>query len=233
MSQIELQHVTKYYTNEKRRFAAVDDVTLSIDKGEFVFLIGSSGAGKTTLLKLIANLIVPEEGSIQIDGVELTRLKLRKRPFYRRNIGQVWQDSGLIRKKTIRENLEIVQRAMGVNHRNIRENTRKALALVGMRAMENRYPVELSGGQVKLIELARAVICNPPILLVDEITANLDLDTGWDIMTILGEINRCGTTVVMATHAREFVNIMCRRVVTLVAGRVAADAEKGKYGEFR
>lgn len=233
MSQIELQHVTKYYTNEKRRFAAVDDVTLSIDKGEFVFLIGSSGAGKTTLLKLIANLIVPEGGSIQIDGVELTRLKLRKRPFYRRNIGQVWQDSGLIRKKTIRENMEIVQRAMGVNHRDIMENTRKALALVGMRAMENRYPVELSGGQVKLVELARAVVCNPPILLVDEITANLDHDTGWDIMTILGEINRCGTTVVMATHAREFVNIMCRRVVTLVAGRVAADAEKGKYGEFR
>ena len=146
MSQIELQHVTKYYMNEKRRFAAVDDATLSIDKGEFVFLIGSSGAGKTTLLKMIANLIVPEEGSIQIDGVELTRLKLRKRPFYRRNIGQVWQDSGLIRKKTIRENMEIVQRAMGVNNKYIVENTGKALALVGMRAMENRYPVELSGG---------------------------------------------------------------------------------------
>lgn len=231
MPQIELQNVTKYYVNEKKRFAAVNDVSLSIRQGEFVFLIGSSGAGKTTLLRLIANQIAPDEGKIWMDDLEISRIKAWQRPFYRRTIGQVWQDSGLIRKKTIAENLEIVQRAMGVKAKVIPENTQKALALVGMRANERRYPAELSGGQIKLVELARAVICNPPVLLVDEITANLDHDTGWDIMTILSEINRCGTTVIMATHARDFVNIMRRRVITLVAGRIAADAEKGKYGE--
>ena len=136
-------------------------------------------------------------------------------------------------KKTVRQNLELVQRALGVKSKVIPENTRKALSIVGMRAMEDRYPFELSGGQVKMVELARAIICNPPILIVDEITANLDYDTGWDIMNILNEINRCGTTVIMATHAKDFVNIMCRRVVTLVAGKIAGDVEKGKYGELR
>ena len=233
MPQIEMQHVTKYFNNEQRRFAAIDDVSLSIDRGEFVFLIGSSGAGKTTLLRLLANQISADEGKIWMDNVEPTRPRGWRRPVYRGNIGQFWQDASLIRKKTVRQNLELVQRALGVKSKVIPENTRKALSIVGMRAMEDRYPFELSGGQVKMVELARAIICNPPILIVDEITANLDYDTGWDIMNILNEINRCGTTVIMATHAKDFVNIMCRRVVTLVAGRVAGDVEKGKYGELR
>ncbi len=233
MPQIALEHVTKYYTNEKKRFAAIDDLSLQIEKGEFVFVIGSSGAGKTTLLRLIANQIQPEEGSIWVGGVDIARLKNRRRPAYRRNVGQVWQDASLIRKKTIAENLELVQQAMGVHAGVISENTHKALALVGMRSFAQRYPVELSGGQIKMVELARAVVCTPPILVVDEITANLDEDTGWDIMNILQEINRCGTTVIAATHAKNFVNILCRRVVTLVAGRVAGDVKKGKYGELR
>ena len=233
MPQIELQDVTKIYSNENRKIAAVKELSLSVEQGEFVFLIGSSGAGKTTLLRLIADQIRPDEGRIWVDGIEVTKLRAWRRPFYRRCIGQVWQESALVRKKTIAENLEIVQRAMGVPSKKIPENTEKALALVGMRAAGRHYPVELSGGQLKLIELARAVVFNPPILLVDEITANLDHDTGWDIMNILREINRFGTTVIMATHARDFVNIMCKRVVTLVAGQVAADVQKGKYGEFR
>lgn len=151
MPQIELQNVTKYYINEKKRFAAVNDVSLSIRQGEFVFLIGSSGAGKTTLLRLIANQIVPDEGKIWMDDLEISRIKAWRRPFYRRTIGQVWQDSGLIRKKTIAENLEIVQRAMGVKAKVIPENTQKALALVGMRANERRYPAELSGGRLNLL----------------------------------------------------------------------------------
>ena len=232
MSQIEFDHVSKYFMNEKRRFAAIDELSLSIEPGEFVFLIGSSGAGKTTLLRLLANHITPESGAIWVEGQQVNRIPQWRRPLYRRRIGQVWQEPALIRKKTIGENLEIVQRAMGVSHRIILENTMKALSIVGMRSMADAYPYMLSGGQIKLVELARAIICNPHILLLDEITANLDDDTGWDIMNILNEINRRGTTIVMATHAKNFVNIMCRRVVTLVAGRVAGDVEKGKYGEL-
>ena len=152
MPQIEMQHVTKYFTNEQRRFAAINDVSLSIERGEFVFLIGSSGAGKTTLLRLLANQIVADEGKIWLDDVELTRMRGWRRPAYRRNIGQVWQDASLIRKKTVRQNLELVQRALGVKSKVIPENTRKALSIVGMRAMEDRYPFELSGGQVKMVD---------------------------------------------------------------------------------
>ncbi|HJA48824.1 MAG TPA: ATP-binding cassette domain-containing protein [Candidatus Agathobaculum intestinipullorum] len=233
MPQIEIQHVKKYFTNDQKRIAAVDDVSLSIEKGEFVFIIGSSGAGKTTLLRLLANQIPADDGRIWVDNLEVTRLRSWHRAAYRRMIGQVWQDASLVRKKTIRQNLELVQRALGVKSKVIPTHTSKALSIVGMRAMEDRYPFELSGGQVKMVELARAIVCKPPILLVDEITANLDYDTGWDIMNILNEINRCGTTVIMATHAKDFVNIMCRRVITLVAGKVAGDVEKGKYGELR
>ena len=233
MPQIEFDHVSKYFMNEKRRFAAIDELSLSIEAGDFVFLIGSSGAGKTTLLRLLANHITPEEGAIWVEGQQINRIPQWRRPLYRRRIGQVWQEPALIRKKTIGENLEIVQRAMGVSNRVIPQNTLKALSIVGMRTMADSYPYMLSGGQIKLVELARAIICNPQILLLDEITANLDDDTGWDIMNILNEINRRGTTIIMATHAKNFVNIMCRRVVTLVSGRIAGDVEKGKYGELR
>ena len=219
MPQIEFDHVSKYFMNEKRRFAAIDELSLSIEAGDFVFLIGSSGAGKTTLLRLLANHITPEEGAIWVEGQQINRIPQWRRPLYRRRIGQVWQ--------------EPAQRAMGVSNRVIPQNTLKALSIVGMRTMADSYPYMLSGGQIKLVELARAIICNPHILLLDEITANLDDDTGWDIMNILNEINRRGTTIIMATHAKNFVNIMCRRVVTLVSGRIAGDVEKGKYGELR
>ncbi len=233
LPQIELHHVTKYFINEQRKFAAIDDVSFSINQGEFVFLIGSSGAGKTTLLRLIASHISPDEGTIFVDNQNIGKMRLWRRLSHRRTIGQVWQDSSLVRKKTIGQNLEIVQRALGVNHRIIPHNTQRALSAVGMRFAEHLYPFQLSGGQIKLVELARAMVGSPPILLIDEITANLDHDTGWDIMNILSEINRRGTTVIMATHAKDFVNIMCRRVVTLVSGRVVGDVEKGKYGKIQ
>lgn len=231
MPQIEIDHVTKYFTHERNRIAAVDDLSLKIEAGEFVFLTGSSGAGKTTLLRLLANYLSPEEGLICVEGQMLHRIRRWRRPTYRRVIGQVWQEPSLIRKKTIGENLEIAQRAMGIPKSFIAENTLKALSIVGMRNQVDCYPYMLSGGQIKMVELARAIINNPPILILDEITANLDSDTGWDIMHILKEINHRGTTIVMATHAKDFVNVMCRRVVTLVAGHVVGDVKKGKYGE--
>ena len=133
MPQIEFDHVSKYFMNEKRRFAAIDELSLSIEAGDFVFLIGSSGAGKTTLLRLLANHITPEEGAIWVEGQQINRIPQWRRPLYRRRIGQVWQEPALIRKKTIGENLEIVQRAMGVSNRVIPQNTLKALSIVGMR----------------------------------------------------------------------------------------------------
>lgn len=232
MPQIEIDHVTKYFNHERQRIAAIDDLSLKIEAGEFVFLTGSSGAGKTTLLRLLANYLSPEEGIICVEGQMLHRVRRWRRPTYRRVIGQVWQQPSLIRKKTIGENLEIAQRAMGIPKRYIPQNTLKALSIVGMRSQVDCYPYMLSGGQLKMVELARAIINNPPILILDEITANLDNDTGWDIMHILKEINHRGTTIVMATHAKDFVNIMCRRVVTLVAGHVVGDVKKGKYGEI-
>lgn len=233
LPQIELDHVTKIFTRERHKFPAIDDLSLSIEAGEFVFLVGSSGAGKTTLLRILANYITPEYGFVCVQGRELYRIRPWRRATYRRIVGQVWQEPSLIRKKTIGENLEIAQRAMGVPKKLILENTLKALSIVGMRNKIDCYPYMLSGGQIKMVELARAIINSPPILLLDEITANLDHDTGWDIMHILMEINRRGTTVVMATHARDFVNIMCRRVVTLASGHIAGDVAKGRYGEIR
>lgn len=231
MPQIDLEHVTKIFTVDRQKFRALDNVSLTIEQGDFVFLVGSSGAGKTTLLRLLASHINADSGRYWFDDVDITRLPPWRKPSYRRSIGQIWQEPTLIRKRTIRENLIMVQRAMGIKNSLVEENTVKALSLVGMRSAADKYPFELSGGQIKMVELARSVINNPDVLLVDEITANLDHDTGWDIMHILTEINHIGTTVIMATHAKEFVNIMRRRVVTLVAGRVVADIERGKYGE--
>ena len=154
MPQIEFDHVSKYFMNEKRRFAAIDELSLSIEAGDFVFLIGSSGAGKTTLLRLLANHITPEEGAIWVEGQQINRIPQWRRPLYRRRIGQVWQEPALIRKKTIGENLEIVQRAMGVSNRVIPQNTLKALSIVGMRTMADSYPYMLSGGQKRRTSLS-------------------------------------------------------------------------------
>ena len=232
MPQIELKGITKYYTQEGKKTAAIQQVDLTVRQGEFVFVTGSSGAGKTTLLKVICGELRPDRGTLWLDGVNVTSPLRRNRDRYRRLFGYVPQNSQLMRQRTIGQNLESVlmlshSRGPG-NHG---EQIQKALGMVGLPGVEGRYPVELSQGECRRVELARAIITSPPVLVLDELTANLDEDAIWDTFHLLDEMNRRGTTILMATHAKTFVNMLRKRVVTMVDGRIFADVEKGRYGD--
>ena len=240
MPTIELENVTKFYKIErrlrtgKRIEVGVKDVDLTIRQGEFVFVIGSSGAGKSTLLNLLAGNIKPNRGKVYVDGKDLSWMMKWSRNRASLLFGKVWQDSNLIRKRTVEENLALAARIatsrLGTD-KNLQARVKKVLGLVGLPGIEKKYPAELSLGQCRRVELARALIGSPPILVLDEITANLDDDSIWDVFHLLNEINRRGTTVIMATHASQYVNIMCRRVITLVDGHIFGDVKKGKYGD--
>lgn len=239
MPTIALQQASKYYKpkgrrGERRTETGVEDVDLTIRQGEFVFLTGSSGAGKSTLLHLMTGELRPSRGSVLVDGRSLSAMMLLSRGRAGLLFGKVPQHGSLIRKLTIQENLLLaarIGRGFLETPRKTRLRMEKVLGLVGMKGVQSRYPAELSIGEARRVELARALINSPPILALDEITASLDDDTIWDIFHLLTELNRQGTTVVMATHAGAFVNILRRRVVTLVDGRVAGDVEKGRYGD--
>ena len=235
MPAIMLENVSKFYKTEGRIEAAVRDVDLTINQGEFVFVVGSSGSGKSTLLQLMSGEIKPERGKVYLGDHELQRLLRWKRTSVSLLFGQVWQEHTLMRKRTVEENLRVAAIIGAAKRKDnkwaIQERVEKVLGIVGMQGTQQKYPVELSGGEVRRVELARAIINSPPILILDEITANLDEDNIWDIFHILDEINRRGTTVIMATRASDYVNIMRRRVVTLVDGKVFGDVQKGKYGD--
>lgn len=240
MPTITLEKVTKYYKvqkkhrrGENRVEIGVEDVNLTVEQGEFVFLVGSSGAGKSTLLNLISGQLKPDRGSVCLNGKDLTRLF----PWSNQTallFGKVCQEQTLARRITVEENLRMaamIGRRRFESAKHIDERIRKVLGLVGMRGAEKRYPGELSIGECRRVELGRALINSPPILVLDEITANLDDDNIWDMIILLNEVNRRGTTVIMATHASKYVNIMRRRVITLVDGRVFGDVERGRYGD--
>lgn len=232
MPEVRLENASKLYmTENKRKQYAVRDLSLKVSQGEFVFLIGSSGAGKTTMLKLIGGEIPPDEGSVFVDDVNIGRLFGPWRVRLTRTFGVVSQQSLLIRKRTIMENLMVAARAGGMQRKS-RAAAEKALGLVGLPNVADCYPAQLSIGEVRRVELARALVNSPPVLLLDELTANLDDDTIWDIMHLLHELNSRGTTIIMATHASQFVNIMRRRVITLVDGRLLGDVKNGKYGDI-
>ena len=232
MPEVRLENASKLYmTENKRKQYAVRDLSLKVSQGEFVFLIGSSGAGKTTMLKLIGGEIPPDEGSVFVDDVNIGRLFGPWRVRLTRTFGVVSQQSLLIRKRTIMENLMVAARAGGMQRKS-RAAAEKALGLVGLPNVADCYPAQLSIGEVRRVELARALVNSPPVLLLDELTANLDDDTIWDIMHLLHELNSRGTTIIMATHASQYVNIMRRRVVTLIDGRLAGDVQHGKYGDI-
>ena len=232
MPQIRLEQVSKYYQQEKKAVPAVREIDLTIEQQEFVFVTGSSGAGKSTLLNLIAGEITPTAGAVYLDNVPIGQQRRFGHPRKAGCIGYVPQISQLMRKRTIEENLAMAS-MIGRGRRKVpmEERIRKALCMVGLKDVEKRYPVELSLGECRRVELARAIINSPSVLVLDELTASLDEDTIWDLFHLIGELNRLGTTVIMATHAKNFVNLMRKRVITLVDGRILGDVRNGRSGD--
>lgn len=232
MPQIRLEQVSKYYQQEKKAVPAVREIDLTIEQQEFVFVTGSSGAGKSTLLNLIAGEITPTAGAVYLDNVPIGQQRRFGHPRKAGCIGYAPQISQLMRKRTIEENLAMAS-MIGRGRRKVpmEERIRKALCMVGLKDVEKRYPVELSLGECRRVELARAIINSPSVLVLDELTASLDEDTIWDLFHLIGELNRLGTTVIMATHAKNFVNLMRKRVITLVDGRIFGDVRNGRYGD--
>ena len=232
MPQIRLEQVSKYYQQEKKAVPAVREIDLTIEQQEFVFVTGSSGAGKSTLLNLIAGEITATAGAVYLDNVPIGQQRRFGHPRKAGCIGYVPQISQLMRKRTIEENLAMAS-MIGRGRRKVpmEERIRKALCMVGLKDVEKRYPVELSLGECRRVELARAIINSPSVLVLDELTASLDEDTIWDLFHLIGELNRLGTTVIMATHAKNFVNLMRKRVITLVDGRIFGDVRNGRYGD--
>ena len=232
MAEIRLDHVSKRYMEERRLTYAVRDISLTVEQGEFVFLIGSSGAGKTTLLQLMSGEIAPDEGTVLLNNTNIARMLGPWRVRARRTFGVVSQQGLLIRKRTVGENLMLAGAAAGMMRRKSREAVKKALGIVGLPGVEECYPAELSIGESRRGGLAPAGLNSPSILLLDELTANLDDDVIWDLIHLLTELNARGTTIVMATHASQYVNILRRRVITLVDGKIVGDVKNGKYGDI-
>jgi len=224
---IEFLNVTKKYENG---ISALNKVSVKIEKGEFVFIVGPSGAGKSTFIKAVLKEIAITEGQVIVDDQDITKLHRRKVPFLRRKVGVVFQDFRLLPNKTVYENIAFAMEILGTPHRNIRKQVPMILALVGLTGKDNFYPNQLSGGEQQRVSIARSMINNPPILIADEPTGNLDPDTSWEIMKVLRTINRRGTTILMATHDREIVDIMKKRVIALENGQIARDDKIGVYG---
>jgi len=209
---------------------ALDDVTIDVDKGEFVFLVGASGSGKSTALRLILRESRPTDGRVYVAGKEINRLADWKVPRLRRQIGTVFQDFRLLQTKTVAENVAFALQALGRSSRDIKRVVPETLELVALGDKADRMPTELSGGEQQRVAIARAFVNRPMILIADEPTGNLDPTTSVDIMKLLDRINQTGTTVVMATHDHGIVDQMRKRVVELEAGRVVRDEASGAYG---
>ena len=218
--------VSKIYEPDVR---ALREVSFVIDKGEFVFVVGASGSGKSTIIRLILKEIEPTAGMIVVGGRDLTRLKRSKVPLLRRNVGCVFQDFKLLPNRTAAENVAYALKVQGEGGSAIRRKVPEVLNLVGLAHKMTSYPDELSGGEQQRVSIARAVVNHPPLLICDEPTGNLDPDTSVGIMQLLYRINRAGTTIVMATHDREMVDKMRRRVIALEDGRLARDERRGGY----
>lgn len=222
---IEIKNITKTYNNT----VALDKVNLLIKKGEFVSIVGASGAGKSTLVKLIIGEEKPTEGEIIVDEWHINQLKNRDLPHFRRNIGVVFQDYRLLPKKTAYENLAFAMEVSGCPKMEIEECVPKMLEIVGLANKTDSFPVQLSGGEQQRIAIARALIHEPKLLIADEPTGNLDTFATWDIIKLLLKINELGTTVLLASHDKEVVNALNKRVVTLEKGAIIRDQEQGRY----
>ena len=228
---IRLENVSKVYPAGAR--PALDDVTIEIDKGEFVFLIGQSGSGKSTVLRLLLREEQASSGEVSVDGRSVTHMPNRRVPDLRRRIGCVFQDFRLLPKKNVYENVAFALEVINKSPKQIRRTVPEVLELVGLEGKAQRMPNELSGGEQQRVAVARAFVNRPLLLLADEPTGNLDPDTSQGIMSLLERINRTGTTVVMATHDNNIVDAMRRRVIELEFGKVIRDQARGVYGVGR
>ena len=223
---IAMDHISKQYSTGVE---ALSDVSIRIHKGEFVFVVGKSGSGKSTFIKLLLKELNPTEGRIFVGSRQVTNLKRKQVSLYRRKIGVVFQDFRLLKNKTVFENVAFAQEIIGMTKRDIARNVPIMLEMVGLKGKEKMYPHELSGGEQQRVAIARALINQPTILLADEPTGNLDPKTAWDIMMLLEEVNKMGTTVVVVTHNNDVVDVMQKRVINLEDGVLVRDEKKGGY----
>ena len=223
---IVLENVSKTYTTGA---PALDNVSIKIGRGEFVFIVGDSGSGKSTLIKLLLRELVATEGEVRVMGYDLNRIKHRNIPKFRRNLGVVFQDFRLLKEWNVYENVAFAQRIVEVSTKSIKKNVPAILATVGLAGKYKAKPRQLSGGEQQRVALARALINKPTILLADEPTGNLDPKNSWEIMHLLEEINENGTTVIVVTHSKEIVNEMKKRVITMKKGVVISDEVEGGY----
>ncbi len=221
---IEFSNVTKTYNSN----IGIENVSVKINQGDFVFLVGPSGAGKSTFVKLILKEINPDSGSIKIKDREITTMANKDIPELRRNIGMVFQDFRLLPKKTVYENVAFAMEVIHRTPRSIKRHVPQALSLVGISDKADRYPDELSAGEQQRVAIARAIINNPRMLIADEPTGNLDPETAWEIMMLLNQINKKGTTIVMVTHSKDIVDKMGKRVIAIENGHIVRD-DVGAY----
>ena len=223
---IEFRNVSKVYNKNVK---ALTNVNINIDKGEFVFLVGPSGAGKSTFIKMLLKEVEPSTGNIVMGNEDLSKIKRRQIPYHRRKIGMVFQDFRLIPTLNVYENVAFAMRVVGASPKEIRKRVPMVLSLVGLSNKYKMFPTELSGGEQQRVSIARAIVNNPKVLIADEPTGNLDPETAKEIMELIDDINKAGTTVVMATHAKEIVNSMKKKVIAIDKGEVVSDVQKGGY----
>ena len=223
---INFQHVYKTYPTGTE---ALRDINLEVPEGDFLFLVGPSGAGKSTLVRLLIREEKPTKGKIFVDGVELGRMKRRKLPYYRRKVGLVFQDFKLLPNLTVYENVAFALRVLGESDDHVRARVAQAIDTVSLAGKENTYPANLSGGEQQRVAIARALVHAPRFIIADEPTGNLDPATAWEIMQLFLRINARGATVVMATHNREIVDLLRRRVIAIDAGQISRDDRSGRY----
>jgi cell division transport system ATP-binding protein len=224
---IQLNKVTKIYDNN---VIALSNIDITIEKGEFVFLVGPSGAGKSTFIKTLLKEVEPTTGSVIINGLDITKLTRKEVPYYRRKIGLVFQDFRLIDNLNVYENVAFALRVIEATPKEIKKKVPLVLDLVGLTKKHMAFPRELSGGEQQRVSLARAIVNNPTLLIADEPTGNLDPETATEIMEVLNNINKAGTTIIMATHAKSIVDSMKKRVVAIEKGVLARDEQRGRYG---
>ena len=226
---LQLENINKHYLQDKLEVPVLKNITFEVEAGEYVAIMGPSGSGKSTFIKMLLKEIEPTMGNITVADKKLSEIKRNQIPYYRRKIGMVFQDFRLIPTLNVYENVAFAMRVVEASQKEIRKRVPMVLSLVGLSHKYKMFPNELSGGEQQRVSLARAIVNNPSVLIADEPTGNLDPDTAKEIMELLEDINRSGTTIVMATHAKDIVDSMKKRVIAIEKGSIVRDDRKGMY----